>query len=83
MKISDNMMGIVGITLIVSITAVSIVAILTEDSGDNGPVETRIISHTIHGEGYQLVDSVNQQTCVVYPDALELGDRLDCYGSVK
>ncbi len=67
--------------LIVSTTAVSITVILTK--GSSNPVETGIISHTIHGDGYQLRDSVNNQTCLIYPDALEPGDRLDCYGSAK
>lgn len=85
MKISDGVVWTILLTiLIVSITAVCITAILTEgSSGDNDPVETRIISHATYGEGYQLMDSVNQRTCVIYPDAPEPGDMLNCYGSAK
>lgn len=85
MKMLENVLwAILLALLILSITAVFLTAILTEgSSGDNDPVETRIINHTVHGDGYQLMDSVNNQTCVIYPDALEPGDRLGCYGSAK
>lgn len=78
MKISNNMLWAI---LIISVAMIFIVAIVY--SGSNDFVETTIISHTTHGDGYQLVDSVHQRACVIYPDALELGDRLDCYGSAK
>ena len=78
MKISDNMIGIV---LIISIATVFIIAIVTE--GNNDPIVTKIISHAEHGDGYQLVDNVNQRICAIYPDALESGDRLDCLASME
>lgn len=83
-KLEGVLRAILLAILIVSITAVFLAAILTEDSsGNNDPVETRIISHATHGDGYQLVDSVNQRICLIYPDALEPGDMLDCYESAK
>lgn len=74
MKIEANALLAI---LIINIAAIFITALLTVR--DSVSVETRIISHTLHGEGYQLTDSVNQRTCLVYPDALEPGDMLDCW----
>lgn len=81
MKISDEvLLAILLATFIVSVTIVLMTAILTDGSqGDKYPVDTRIIRHITHENGYQLVDSVNQRICVIYPDASEPGDRLDCW----
>ncbi len=85
MKISINLMiTVLMVTLLATLVALfTILAVNLVFGESNDLIKTKIISHTTHGDGYQLIDSANNRTCLIYPDAPEPGDRLDCYVGVE
>lgn len=79
MKISHS------VSLVIVLVCVLIAIVLIEN-GDKifgsepvSLVDIEVVNHSVYGNGYQITDRVKYRVCVVYPDALEPLNRLDCY----